>query len=990
MGRNKMSKVLSLTLAASLLFSCLSVFDVRAGEENQSESGSLSSAQKTFTSEMLSHNYTKVSAGYTAPVYQGEVVHFSAAGSVMDLGSAQITQETRGYQGETTVLDMGIKDTVTLTIEAPETALYLMKFDFLSYDASVLPVRMSMLVDNEVPFYECRNLEFESTWVGKEEKSYDRYNNEIVTVPEKLIQWESKYLMDGSYRRSLPLKLELEKGVHEITLSVREGSFLLGSIDLEAPQDILEYQGSETAEGDALIEIQAEDFTYRSDSSIHAVSEYDTSLVPYEITDTVLNTIDSESFFNAGQKVTYEFTVKNPGYYYIGMNYRQSEKEDFPVFLNVEIDGEILHTEFASYPLKYNTRYETISFEDDQNEKLSVWLEEGTHTISFAITIDNIRHILEALDEILSGVNDLALEITKVAGTNADKYRDLKLSKYMPDMENEMYGYVDRMYGLEESVKQFADGKDTMAILSSMIIAAEQINSLVEEPDEIPYRIAELSTSPSSVSRHLANTVDDLIENELAIDRIWLYQEEAKLPDKPGFFKSIGMNVNRFISSFTEQAYSTSNTDPEHLQVWVNRSSQSVQVMQKMIDEYFTPETGIEVDISIMPDQYKLVLANTSGMAPDVATGINYTIPYELAIRGALVDMTEYEDFQETASVYEEGFFLTSSINGGIYAMPETMNFWVLFYRSDILDKLGLEVPSTMQDVVDLLPELQMRGLNFYHPVSGMLLMRNFHGTTPLINQFGGSLYHETAQEGTSFGSADTIEGFTYLTELFTIYDMPINVDNFYQHFRNGDIPIGIADFGAYNLMTNAAPELRNSWNIAPAPGIEQEDGTIDRTVCGCAESTVIFKSTSEREAQAWEFVKWWSSTEVQAEFGQTMQMSYGDSYMWNTANMEAFAQLPFQTEHKEVIAEQMAQVIDVARVPGTYLLEREISNAFNDIVVNGDTAQTRIDKAVKSINREFDRKLEEFEFIDSEGNTIEEYQIPTIETVREQLGREE
>ena len=104
---------------------------------------------------------------------------------------------------------------------------------------------------------------------------------------------------------------------------------------------------------------------------------------------------------------------------------------------------------------------------------------------------------------------------------------------------------------------------------------------------------------------------------------------------------------------------------------------------------------------------------------------------------------------------------------------------------------------------------------------------------------------------------------------------------------------------------------------------------------------------------------------------------------------MEAFMQLPWDTADKQIIAEQMSQVVDVARVPGTYLLEREMSNAFNDIVVNRMTAQTRIDKAVKTINREFNRKLEEFEFIDSEGNTITDYNIPTIETIREILGRE-
>ena len=65
------------------------------------------------------------------------------------------------------------------------------------------------------------------------------------------------------------------------------------------------------------------------------------------------------------------------------------------------------------------------------------------------------------------------------------------------------------------------------------------------------------------------------------------------------------------------------------------------------------------------------------------------------------------------------------------------------------------------------------------------------------------------------------------------------------------------------------------------------------------------------------------------------------------------------------------------------------MSNAFNDIVVNGKNEQTRIDKAVKTVNREFARKLEEFGFNDSEGNVIESYDIPTIESVKKILGRQ-
>ena len=625
----------------------------------------------------------------------------------------------------------------------------------------------------------------------------------------------------------------------------------------------------------------------------------------------------------------------------------------------MKIDGKIPNEAFESYGMAYTTKYKTTTLTDENGDKLSVYLEKGEHTISFTISMDAICYVMEAIDEIMSDVNDLALEITKVAGTNADKYRDLKLTRYIPDLEENLYGYADRLCELENSAIKWSDSEKSVAVMSSMLIAAEQLRSLANNPDEIPYRIGELSTSMNSVNHYLANTIDNLIANNIAIDRIWIYQEGAELPKKPGFFKTASLNLQRFVASFTDQDYSASNTNPDHLQVWVNRSSQYVQIMQKMIDETFTPETGIEVDISIMPDQYKLVLSNSSGNAPDVATGINYTIPYELGIRGALVDMTQFDDFIEAAEPYETGFFMTGSIGDGIYSMPETMNFWVLYYRTDVLEKLGLEVPQTMDDVIAMLPELQMRGLNFYYATGEMLQMRNFHGTTPIIMQNGGSLYNETASTGTALGNEASVNGFTELTDLFTIYDLPVNVDNLYQHFRNGDMPIGIADYRTYNLLTNAAPELSSSWEVALIPGTMQEDGTIDRSTCGCAESTVIFKSDSERERQAWEFVKWWSSTEVQAQFGQTIQITYGDEYMWATANMEAFEQLPWDSSARQVIMETASNVVDIARVPGTYLLEREMSNTFNDIIVNGDNEQTRIDEAVKTINREFERKME-------------------------------
>ncbi len=951
----------------------------------------------SFVTERISNNYTRVSAGYTLPVYAGEPKVFAAADAAPEAGSAEVVSDIpAGLENADRALRLHYGDQVTLKVTAPEDGLYALLFDYYPYNPletpdrqAVLPDRLGLMVDGEYPFYECRNVKLEATWIRETEASYDRYGDEMVALPAKAEQWERKYLTDGTYRRTAPLLLQLAAGEHNLTLTVKEGTFLLGAVTLCAQPEIPAYTGSEKAEGDALIVIQGESFESANDSSIHATMEYDAAVDPYEVEHTRLNTIDSDAFDTAGQSLTYRFTAEKDGWYNIAMHYRQSDKTDFPVFVDVFVDGEMPSTAFEAYPLAYSASWQTQSLLDSKGDRLSVRLAAGEHTLTFRLTIAPIREVMEALDEIMYGVNDLALEITRVAGTNADQYRDLRLSRYIPGLEDSLRGYASRLRTLESRYVPYSNSESNVAVMASMLIAARQLESLAENPDEIPYRISELSSSSNSANQYLANTIDTLLQNKLAIDRIYICQENTVLPAAPGAGASMGKNLQRFGSSFTSQRYSTSNTDPSHLQVWVNRSNQYVQIMQKLIDEDFTSQTGIKVDLSLMPDQTKLILANSSGNSPDVATGINYTIPYELAIRGALKDLTQFEDFREVASVYEPGFFLTGCIGEGIYAMPETMNFWVLFYRTDVLEKLGIEPPDTMTDVVDLLPELQMRGLNFYYPTAGMLSMRNFHGTTPLLVQNGGSLYYATAQEGTALGSRESVKGFRTLTDLFTIYNMPVNVDNFYQHFRNGDYPIGMADFYTYNLIRNAAPELDGSWAIRLIPGTEQEDGSISRATCGCSDSTVIFNSTPEREAQAWAFIRWWSSTEVQSKFGRMTQSIYGDEYIWPTANIDAFKLLPWDTEDKQVVEQFAANVIDVARVPGTYMLEREMSNAFNDICVNGANEQTRIDKAVKTINREIRRKLEEFGYIDAEGNTITEYRIPTIERVKVILGRD-
>ncbi|MBR4276966.1 MAG: ABC transporter substrate-binding protein, partial [Lachnospiraceae bacterium] len=333
MFRNRIKKAVSIAISFGLVLGLtIGSSPVYAKDEGQTEDVVENVLVNTdAAADRLSSNYTSVSKSYTAKDYEAETVCFYFADCLED--ETILTTDSFDYEGSSGVATVGAGDSFRVKINVPETALYLVGLDYLSYDTSILPVEIGVKIDGDYPFYEARSMVFETTWISKKVDT-DRYGNQIVALPEKDIKWEHKNFGDASYRYSQPLKIELTEGEHEFEFLMQEGKVLLGGLTLEAPKKIDDYTGSEKAEGNELITIEAEDFYERNDSSIHATGEYSSKINPLNVKTTVLNLIDEDSFNEAGQTVTYKFEVVTAGYYYIGMNYRQSEQNDFPVFVD--------------------------------------------------------------------------------------------------------------------------------------------------------------------------------------------------------------------------------------------------------------------------------------------------------------------------------------------------------------------------------------------------------------------------------------------------------------------------------------------------------------------------------------------------------------------------------------------------------------------------------------------------------------------------------
>ncbi len=147
---------------------------------------------------------------------------------------------------------------------------------------------------------------------------------------------------------------------------------------------------------------------------------------------------------------------------------------------------------------------------------------------------------------------------------------------------------------------------------------------------------------------------------------------------------------------------------------------------------------------------------------------------------------------------------------------------------------------------------------------------------------------------------------------------------------------------------------------MKPIPGIDKGNGVIDRSTGGLAQTAMIFKS-SEKKQEAWEFLKWWTSADVQEQFGTELESLLGVEARWNTANVEALKRLPWSSEDIDSIMEQWQWFREKQIVLGGYYTTRQVANIWNEIVLNGKNQREAIEDGVIAIDKEIRKKREEF-----------------------------
>lgn len=896
--------------------------------------------------------------------------------------SAEGAEYYAEYEGEKNVLFTDSDSSVTWKVNVPEEGLYNIYVEYLAPKSRGTAVERSVYINGELPFDDAANITFTRMWKDGGKVRKDNQGNEIRPTQVEEFGWQKAYFKDDMGYTAEPYKFFFGKGENTLTLKAVNEPMALKEIVIKSVKKIQTYEEYLAAHGDFagneeknyIHIIQGEDSILRSESSLYA--KYDRASAgtkPYSVKNTILNYIGGDAWRNAGQWIEWKFSVPETGYYYISIKGRQNYSRGSVSSRSVYIDGEIPFDEMQEISFEHSNDWKCMTLSDDNGNPYCFYLNKGDHTIRLEVTLGGMGEILGRLEDSTYRLNQIYRKILIYTGAAPDKYRDYHIDRVYPEIISAMSLESKRLYKTVDDMVAYTGQKSDMIATAQTL--AQQMERFVKRPDKISLEFTSFKDNITA----LASAILGMSESKLDIDYIVISGEEAKIPnDKASVFDKIIHELRSYLASYFvdyDAVGDVYDDDEDVLKVWILSGRDQGTILKTMVDDTFTPDTGIKVNVEIVAAD-ALLSAVVAGRGPDVVLSVGADQPVNYALRNSAEDLTQFTDYMDVFADYTESSYEQYKFNGGIYGIPETQTFNVLFYRKDILDELGLNIPQTWQELIDMLPTIQGNNMSIGIPSAAGSSISAGASTAILSNapdlslyisllyQYGGDLYNEEGTK-TIVNEEAGVKAFDEYTRYFTDYGIPVYFD-FVSRFRSGEMPLGIMPYSTYNTLMVSAPEIRGLWDFTLIPGTFKTDENgneyIDRTNVIVGNASMMIKIDDEaRKQKAWKFMKWWASADTQVRFGREIEALLGSSARYATANIKAFTQLAWSADDIETLTKQWYQTEGIREVPGGYYTGRYITNAVRKVINKKvDPRETIIDYAV-NIDEELKKKRIEF-----------------------------
>lgn len=944
---------------------------------DDSATGDGSSAATTGTDSIRQTSYTNYVKKYTDAARPDKTVE--VLGKDYDPASvtdAQITVTT--VDGENDVMQWANQEgSVSWMVNIPETGVYNIKMIYEALESNTNDVEFSLLIDGESPYATASRITLSKRWINESEIKQDSRQNDIRPGQISTPCWQETPLEDIDGLFNEPLEFYMEAGEHTITFESEKAEFAVKSFTFyqyEAPaaytapsdSDLTQAQGQK-------ITLEGETAAYKSSRTLYPTADKSSYLTSSangsSPTKTRYNTIGSGSWTQSTQTVTWEFNVDKAGYYKIGIRGRQDQMRGMYSNRRLYVNGEVPCLEANQIKFYYDTDWSITTPKSENGDDLYFYLQAGTNTISLEAVPGEIGEIMGDLDELVYNINSYYRQIRQITGPDPDEYNNYMIDTAIPSIVPDFKEYAKTLRDKKAEIEKLSGSGGTEAeTLEKMAIV---LDKCIKKPDLIPEMMSQIKDNITSVS----SFVNQYREQPLEVDMIEVATSDQDFTscDK-SFFGSLGFGFKGFIGSFFEDYNALSDEDESAMECWVMLGRDNAEALQQLISSEYNPTAKTKINLKLV--QGGIVEATFAGKGPDLALFMGGDFPIQLAARGVLTDLTTFSDFDEVKSRFADDATVLYQYNGGTYGLPCDQTFPMLFYRSDILSEYGIDPATdlnTWDGLLNCLPTLQRNYLEV-----GLILpvMTSTGGTTQVSaitepgNTFAmlllqqGLNYYNEEQTKTTFDTQEAVNAFDTWTKFYTTYSFQQTYDAF-TRFRTGDMPVVIQNYTFYNQLSVAAPEIKGCWGFQPVPGTVQEDGTINHAANSNGSGAIIFTKAADQEG-AWDFIKWFTSTDAQVKYGNNIESILGTMGRYATANEEALQQLSWTTSEVNLLLDQLNSQVEIPIIPASYGVTRNVMNAFRAVVNDYDNARDTLFWYNKDINDEITRKLEDLGLYDN------------------------
>lgn len=944
---------------------------------DDSATGNGSSAATTGTDSIRQTSYTNYVKKYADAARPDQTVE--VLGKDYDPASvtdAQITVTT--VDGENDVMQWANQEgSVSWTVNIPETGVYNIKMIYEALESNTNDVEFSLLIDGESPYATASRITLSKRWINESEIKQDSRQNDIRPGQISTPCWQETPLEDIDGLFNEPLEFYMEAGEHTITFESEKAEFAVKSFTFyqyEAPaaytapsdSDLTQAQGQK-------ITLEGETAAYKSSRTLYPTADKSSYLTSSangsSPTKTRYNTIGSGSWTQSTQTVTWEFNVDKAGYYKIGIRGRQDQMRGMYSNRRLYVNGEVPCLEANQIKFYYDTDWSITTPKSENGDDLYFYLQAGTNTISLEAVPGEIGEIMGNLDELVYNINSYYRQIRQITGPDPDEYNNYMIDTAIPSIVPDFKEYAKTLRDKKAEIEKLSGSGGTEAeTLEKMAIV---LDKCIKKPDLIPEMMSQIKDNITSVS----SFVNQYREQPLEVDMIEVATSDQDFTscDK-SFFGSLGFGFKGFIGSFFEDYNALSDEDESAMECWVMLGRDNAEALQQLISSEYNPTAKTKINLKLV--QGGIVEATFAGKGPDLALFMGGDFPIQLAARGVLTDLTTFSDFDEVKTRFADDATVLYQYNGGTYGLPCDQTFPMLFYRSDILSEYGIDPATdlnTWDGLLNCLPTLQRNYLEV-----GLILpvMTSTGGTTQVSaitepgNTFAmlllqqGLNYYNEEQTKTTFDTQEAVNAFDTWTKFYTTYSFQQTYDAF-TRFRTGDMPVVIQNYTFYNQLSVAAPEIKGCWGFQPVPGTVQEDGTINHAANSNGSGAIIFTKAADQEG-AWDFIKWFTSTDAQVKYGNNIESILGTMGRYATANEEALQQLSWTTSEVNLLLDQLNSQVEIPIIPASYGVTRNVMNAFRAVVNDYDNARDTLFWYNKDINDEITRKLEDLGLYDN------------------------